>query len=141
MEALINLCKNLLSNVDNAISIVLLRPEIQKYIVELNQDQLQQHQVDSENVLLPFYSPYSLKLKQQKFGGDYPKRFTLQDTGEFYDSFKLYLKSDYFMITGNTKKPNKDLLEYSQNILGLTDESMGLLIEKINPLVIQQLLK
>lgn len=141
MEALINLCNTFLNDINNAINIVLMKKEIQDYIIKLNQEQLQKEQVDSENVLMPYYTPYSYNLKQQKFGADYPKRFTLQDTGAFYDSMKVYLKQDYFMIMGNTKKENKDLLNYSQNIMGLTEESIDLLIEKINPLIIAQLTK
>lgn len=141
MEALKNLCNNLLSDVNNAINIILMRKEIQDFIVKLNQEQLHKENVDSENVLLPYYTKYSYELKQQKFGNDYPKRFTLQDTGDFYDSMKLYLKKDYFMIIGNTKKENKDLFSYSPNIMGLTEESIELLIEKINPLIIDELTK
>jgi hypothetical protein len=74
---------------------------------------------------------------------DYPRRFTLLDTGAFYDSMKVIIKSNYFFDEGNTKKGNKDLATYSptKNILGLNDTSIDILIEYLKPFMVEQLLK
>lgn len=128
---------NNLKNIDNIINIILMQPDIERFVVELNQSQLMDKQEDADNVQLPSYSPFSYKLKIDKFGTGYPTHFTLMDSGAFYESMKLYLKKEYFTLQGNTIKENKNLLSYSENILGLSDESVEKLKDKIIPLIIK----
>jgi hypothetical protein len=141
MEELINRIEKILNNIkniDTIINIILMQPDIEKFIVELNQSQLHDRQEDAEGLLLPSYTPFSLMLKKEKFNNaSYPTHFTLMDSGDFYNSMKLYLKKEYFTVAGNTIKKNKDLLSYSKNILGLSVDSVEVLKEKIIPLIIK----
>lgn len=107
---------------------------VQDFVIDLNtQKQLFDENVGSENVLLPMYSPVTMSLKPE----GYPDRFTLNDTGDFYDSFKLEIGRNYFLIIADGDKEDENILDkYSDfEVLGLTEDSKDLLVDFIKPFI------
>lgn len=111
---------------------------VQDFVIDLNtQNQLFDENVGSENVLLPMYSPITMNLKPD----GYPDRFTLNDTGDFYDSFRLEIGSNYFLIAADGNKEDENILDkYSDfKVLGLTEDSKELLVDFIKPFIKQEI--
>lgn len=137
MEALIKLLDNIIFIDPVKIAVkVFSRTDVKNFIIELNtKNQLFDKGIDSENLLLPLYKRnYSSK---KRVGTPYD----LKDTGAFYNSFRVEITSNAtIIIHANTNKPNKNLLDYSPDIIGLTDESKKLLIQKVKP-IFQEVIK
>ena len=104
-------------------------PNMKSLVLSLNKDQLQLGQLADEN-LLPEYSATSVSVY-----GKRPGRFTLKDTGEFYDSFKvLSVTNDAIIEFADTIKEDNDLLEYGE-VIGLNGESMAILQDEAIPIL------
>lgn len=120
---------------------VFIIPEIKAFIIRLNLvDQLYTQGIDANDKIIGTYS-YMTALKNGEehyiYNGlvsvkRYKEPYTLYDTGEFYESFKVIIRDGGFIITANTVKPDKDLMDYGE-ILGLTDESKNELSKKMLP--------
>lgn len=119
--------------------------EFRKLIIDLNTiDQLYNQGVDSRGVSLGDYTAYTKSLKQQK--GEIYDHITLKDTGEFYNSFRIIFTGDALQIIANPIKDDTNLFkEFGIDIVGLTEDSMSVVITKalqlIKPYIKQQLLK
>lgn len=122
---------------------VFVLPQIKQYIIKLNLvDQLYNEGIDVNDKVIGTYSYttalangenhyiYNGLVSVKQFGEPY----SLFDTGEFYESFNVVYRKDGFVITADTQKPDKDLMEYGE-ILGLTEESKNELAIKILPLL------
>lgn len=107
-------------------------------IIKLNTDeQLYKENVNSKGVKLNTiggnYSPVTLLISKQK---GRPKKnlqsINLFDTGEFYDSFKVTVNAQGILIEADTDKGDNDLKDrWGEDIIGLTDENMGVIIGQI----------
>lgn len=147
MEAL----KNLALRVKNLSVLDLVHelsetPEFTDLIIDLNtKNQLYDKGIDSEGRSLGDYSANTIEGTTQYEGkkqkGQRYDHITLNDTGAFYESFKVFLDSNSdFEITADTLKDTTDLIEeYGENILGLTEESLGILREKAKEIIINYL--
>lgn len=100
------------------------------YIIELNtKKQLYDKGVDAKGESLGEYSLYTRALKQER--GQINDHVTLNDTGDFYNSFSVYLNGSNFIVSANTIKDTSDLIaDWGRDILGLNEESLKLLREK-----------
>lgn len=100
--------------------------EAQFEIIRLNtEDQLFQEGIRSDNKSLPDYSNTSVNVYGKRAG-----HITLKDTGEFYQSFVVKVDKRGIDIVADTQKEDTDLsIKYGNEILGLTDENLGLLRE------------
>lgn len=143
-EALTNMISNikLLGNKQNELSISVFKiPEIKLFIIRLNLvDQLYTQGLDSNDKVIGTYS-YTTAIKNGEehyiYNGlvsqkVYGEPYNLYETGEFYDSFKVIVDATGFVISADTIKPDKDLMDYGE-ILGLTPESKDELSEKMLP--------
>jgi len=97
------------------------------YIIELNtKRQLFDKGIDSTGRKLSDiggeYAPFTLQLHPEKI----KDRITLFDTGDFYNSFRVYLDSQSDLkITADTIKDTSDLIaDWGKDILGLTEDSL-----------------
>lgn len=105
-----------------------LRTEIVKLIQE---DQLTRKGVDEAGEIIGYYSYFTeLITKGRKQEGDH---FTLNDTGSFYRSMFVMPFRDSFIIDAdsNTFAEMQTQDWYSDGILGLTDENLQKIIDKI----------
>jgi len=112
--------------------------EFTDLIIELNtRKQLFDRGIDSTGRQLSDvggnYSPYTLQLHPEKI----EDKITLFDTGDFYESFRVFYSNGDFIISADTIKDTSNLIEdWGANILGLTDESLSLLREKAKEIII-----
>jgi len=100
---------------------------IQQDIVDLNRiDQLYEKGITADGVSLGEYSARTIEgtdlYAGKKAKGQRYDHITLNDTGEFYETFAFENENGRFIITANTLKPDVDLLTYG-NILGLTEKN------------------
>ncbi len=122
MEAL----KNLLNELKRTLNVNRLMREIMKderlrrYYIELNQEQLYEQGADSKGKQLEPYSFATMNIKKKK--GQVFNRTTLKDTGKFYKSFRIIVRSDGFIIDAEGEKEDSNLFErYGIDILGLNE--------------------
>jgi len=111
-------------------------PAMKRFIIALNTDapkdgQLFEKGIDSRGISLESiggpYSPFTIEVKLQK--GQRVDHVTLKDTGEFYESFRVQVDKDFFTIDANPMKDDTNLFtEWGEDILGLTDENLQILI-------------
>ena len=102
-----------------------IKTEILNYI---RKDQLTNKGVDEDGDIIGFYSLATEFISNgQKKQGDH---FTLDDTGAFYRSMWITVMSDGIIIDGDTVKM-EDQYWWNDSILGLTDENVSKLTEKI----------
>lgn len=110
--------------------------EVKKIIIDLNRiDQLFYGGVNVNNKDLPTYSQNRGYAKFDGITKEKAKgvKYTLVDKQDFYNSFKVFVKGDAFVIQANDKKNEYNLTELYGNgakIIGLTDESISKLSKK-----------
>lgn len=116
--------------------------EVQGFIVDLNRvDQLFKKGVDSLDEPFGLYASDqgTVSFKGASKSKKRNARIVLFDTGDFYNTFDVDVKTEGFTITANDKKDDKSLTDiYGKEILGLTDESLEKLSRKILPLFIAE---
>ncbi len=143
LEKLLNNIKKAgsLSGVGQLSLSVFVLPEIKRFIIRLNQvDQLYNEGVDVNDKIIGTYSYMTALMAGEEhyiFNGLVSVKkagepYTLYETGEFYESFKVKIEGNGFIIEADTVKEDKDLMDYG-DILGLTEESKGKLSKKMLP--------
>jgi hypothetical protein len=91
--------------------------------------QLHEEGVFSDGSSTGDYSDFTVTIKRSK--GQRYDHMTFKDTGGFYDSFRVQVDTNGFVIDADGQvSVDRNLFEfYGENIAGLTDESMNILIE------------
>lgn len=126
-------------SLNDALRFSISQDEIGDLIIELNTEgQLFDKGIDGEGMSLDSiggsYSDLTEASKRRK--GQPFAHVTLKDTGDFYDSFMVHADKESFTISADTLKEGTDLLDrWGDDIIGLTDESLGLLVEELIPLI------
>jgi len=120
---------------------------IQQEILDLNRlDQLYDKGIDAKSDSLGEYSPATIEGTSNFLGkkqkGQRYDHITLNDTGEFYNSYVFKNEKDGFLIQADTLKDGTDLAdEFGKDIIGLTEDNKskvaGWLVEPMQ----QQILK
>lgn len=122
--------------------------QIQHYILDLNRfDQLFKGGIDANGDSLGNYSYFTDSVRRGEsfsYGGLSSKKtindhITLYDTGKFYKSMFVRLYKDGFTIVANSiTDDGTDLTErFGDDIIGLSNESIEKLFEKIIPLLVK----
>jgi hypothetical protein len=147
-EPLENMLKRIKKAKANDLSLsVFVLPEIKQFIIRLNRvEQLYKEGLDVNDKVIGTYAWTTAMSKGEQtytFEGiasvkKYGEPYTLFDTGSFFESFNVVFKKDGFVITADTEKPGKDLMEYGE-ILGLTAESKDELSKKMLPFLQESL--
>ena len=104
--------------------------ETKEFIVYLNTDiQLKGDGVFSDGSSTGEYADSTVKRKRSK--GQIYDHMTFNDTGAFYESFRVKVDTNGFIIDADGQvSADWNLFEYyGENIAGLTDESIASLIE------------
>jgi hypothetical protein len=132
MDRLFQVIRNIESLATGKLFFVLFSETInQKLIIQLNQDNQLQFGILADDGLLPFYSSARKKTSQ---------RWTLFDTGEFYDSFEIVkVTPEFAELYADSMKNDFDLADYGA-ILGLNEESFAILRNKLIPQIQQIIL-
>jgi hypothetical protein len=113
--------------------------EVNDRIIELNQEQLFIKGTDSEGYGLGTYAPITKQIKEaQGLPSEY---ITLYDTGEFYESMKVFAKDRNIEFDAEGQKEDTNLFEeYGENILGPDEESHEEINEIIIPIIQEKFL-
>lgn len=133
---------------------ILNNEDFKEYIRQLNlKDQLFQG-IDSLGVELPPYSAGTQTILDAErenafsFEGEVKKKIAgepifLLSSQEFYDSVTIEITKDSIIFDGNPiKDDGTDLFrEYGEEILGLTEENVEKLIQKISEVVVPKILE
>jgi hypothetical protein len=111
---------------------------LKSLVIKLNKDQLRASQL-ANDTLIPFiYSDKSIEL------GKRPGRWTLFDTGELYDSFKVVSVTEEAIVEyADLVKEDIDFEETFDrygSVIGLNTESRTILIEEALPIMREALL-
>ena len=139
MNALKNIAKNIQSLDEKKILFTVYKSKrVSNFIIDLNRiGQLFNQGIDTKGKVIGRYSIVTETVYNQNKKAGTP--YTLKDTGEFYATFKIKVNSNAdFVISANTIKGEDDLLNYSNDLLGLTKPSLNELIKEILPFVIRE---
>jgi hypothetical protein len=124
------LIDNALSLDDSKVWVLAIDSEVKEHIIQMNtEDQLEEDGFYSDGIKTDDYSPFTVSLKINK--GQRYDHMTFKDTGKFYDSWTIDVDKNGLEIDadGNVEA-GKNLFDmYSENILGLTEENKGYLVE------------
>ena len=139
LEGVIKILDNAIAlNYDLAFKFA-INTTIKNKIIELNTiEQLYNDGIDSEgNILFPFYSDFTIETKI--FKNERFDHVTLKDTGDFYNSFSVIVNDGEIIIEADdSSKYDKPLTSvYGKDIIGLTDESLDIIIDMIRPRIIE----
>lgn len=96
----------------------------QQKIVEANVEQLYEYGINSLDIRIDTYqpyTPYTVRIKQEK--GQPYDRVTLRDTGDFQKSFEVVFEPVGFYITATDYKTQDLVDKYGAKIFGLTKEN------------------
>ena len=140
MEAIINLINRLTNYRDNINSYMEdITRSIEDEIKELNVHQqydLGQDRYGSE--IRPEYAESTIRYKRRK--GQPTDRVTLQDTGQYHDTFKIRYEDEGFELYANDWKAGFLDKKYGKEIYGLQDEAARELADQVyQPRMIQKL--
>ena len=127
------------SNIDlSAAFTFAINTKIKDRIIELNTiDQLFNTGKDANGDSLGEYTPFTVEAKKSK--GARFDHITLKDTGHFYNSFTVRFDGDDIIIDADDSSMYDSPLtvEFGQDIIGLDDKSLDIIIELIRPELIQ----
>ena len=109
---------------------------VQDYIIQLNTgEQLYNQGVASNNKEIGQYAESTKVSKRRK--GLISDHITLKDTGDFYNTFQVFIEGDEFELQADPIKGTVNLYQkYGTDIVGLTDQSLN---KFINSTLIQQI--
>ena len=118
---------------------------LSKMILEMiQQDQLFKQGIDEDGDIIGLYSEWTEMLNPDKVAGT---PYTLFDTGAFYQSMRIVVLSDSFVVEAQPVKIDEDgkqtnLFEkYGEGIIGLTDENKEKLAVEIKKRFIDEVNK
>lgn len=92
-------------------------------------DQLRKQGIDADGDVIGYYSYFTSQLNPKK---KFNTHYTLEDTGKFFKSMYIVVLNDSFVIEADGNKGDDNLFEkYGEEIIGLTDENIEKVAEKI----------
>lgn len=140
MEAIINLIDNLKKYKDSINEYMeditrSIEDEIKEINVHQQYDLGQDRNGDS---ITPEYAESTIRYKRRK--GQPTDRVTLQDTGQYHDTFKIRYENEGFELYANDWKAGFLDKKYGKEIYGLQDEAARELADQVyQPRMIQKL--
>lgn len=142
MEAITNLINRLTDYRDNINNYMEdITRSIEDEIKELNVHQ--QYDLGQDrygNEIRPEYAESTIRYKRRK--GQPTDRVTLQDTGQYHDTFKIRYEAEGFELYANDWKAGFLDRKYGKEIYGLQDDAARELADQVyQPRMIQKLKK
>lgn len=125
----------------------ILRVEIEvneSIIVQMNAKyQLYEQGITRNGVSISSYEPYKPRtIREKRKKGQPTNRVTLRDEGLFHASFKVVTGPIGFEIAATDWKTEDLVAKYGEQILGLTDENLALLLwDYIYPALVEHIRK
>ncbi len=124
---------------DKIVLEVLKTAENEKFLADLNREQLHNGKKGDGSDILPGYADRTIERKRrdrQPFD-----RVTLRDRGNLYEQFTVEFGSEEFTLSADTEYTKYLLSRYGDDIFGLNDDSLEKLREKINPQIVEAVRK
>ena len=124
-------------DINATISNILKDEEFQRFIIDLNtKGQLLEEGINSLGASLGDYAATTIEgtanFEGKKDKGQRFDHITLMDTGEFYKSFAIKVQNGGFLIVADPNKEDSNLFDdFGKEIVGLTDESLQIVIDAI----------
>ena len=126
---------NRVSDIYSLIDAIMAQEGVEQGVITLQHEQLQAGK-DAEGQTLEtlaspqgkVYSLYTIQIKEAK--GQLTEKVTLYDTGDFYNSMRLVITEQSYVITAEFRKEDGNIKENFSNeyeILGLQEENLELL--------------
>ncbi len=151
LDKLLRVLNNAINlDIDSIMFKIYFDNEIENFIITSNRiDQLSEG-LDTEGQIIGVYSAKTEEINYGQtftFGGLTVEKiagepYNLLDTGQFFNSIKLGVLKDGFVIYGNDIKDGKSLSDrFDTELLGLTQENKNELAEKIIPHLIGEIRK
>ena len=140
MEAITNLIDNLNKYKDNINEYMEdITRSIEDEIKEINvHQQYDLGQDRNGDAITPEYAESTIRYKRRK--GQPTDRVTLQDTGQYHDTFKIRYEDEEFELYANDWKAGFLDKKYGKEIYGLQDEAAMQLADQVyQPRMIQKL--
>lgn len=121
MEALFQMIENIKA-LDEGVEFArfMQNDQAKIYAINLNKwEQLYGRGVDANGVPLGYYREKTKSLKND------PElsHITLRETGDFYNTFKIFVGHNFIEISADTRKGKDDLEDIHGDILGLDEDS------------------
>jgi hypothetical protein len=114
--------------------VVGISEQLEPLITSLNRQQLQAQGEDNQKrTIRPPYSPVTRRYKARR--GQPANRVTLRDTGDFHDSIFALFEGDEITLYADDPKAPKLVAKYGRDVLGLTTDSIDILVDRLRPAV------
>lgn len=113
-------------------------PGIQQQVIDWNRFQLEEKGIEADGTPTGQYSNRTIQYKIER--GQRYDHVTLLDTGEFYNSMRVRNSPNGFTVTGDMRKPNRDLEVSFPKALGLTNDSIIEIIQFVRKEIVQEVL-
>lgn len=112
-----------------------------KILTMIQQHQLMRSGIDSTGKVIGYYSWMTEAMSKGRKKEGQP--YNLYDTGEFYKQMFVVALNDGLLVDsdGADKEDTNLFREYGDNIVGLTDENLGKLVEALRPKYIEYVRK
>ena len=139
MQAILDMTRNISNlNGDDIFLKITSQKGFLELIEKLNKQQLQEG-LNSDSNIIGLYSNRTERINPDKKAGT---PYTLEDTGEFYDSFKVTADGEGVNIDAQRRFKTKNIFEkYGIDILGLTEENHNEIIEYLIPIIQEAILE
>ena len=108
--------------------------EEKEYILILQKKQLAKGQ-KADGTSTPRYSPKTIKVRDAEGNPVKGERIALYDTGEFWNKMWVLAVNGELEIYSSDGKTEMLLATYGENVLGLTDDNIEQLFERVIPII------
>ena len=108
--------------------------EEKEYILILQKQQLAKGE-KADGTSTPRYSPKTIKVREVEGNPVKGERIALYDTGEFWNKMWVLSVNGELEIYSSDGKTEMLLATYGENVLGLTDDNIEQLFERVIPII------
>lgn len=114
--------------------------EEKEYILVLQKQQLAKGQ-KADGTSTPRYSPKTIKVRDAEGNPVKGERIAFYDTGDFWNKMWSLAENGELEIYSADGKTEMLLATYGENILGLTDENIEQLLERVVPIIQKKMIQ
>ena len=108
--------------------------EEKEYILILQKQQLAKGE-KADGTSTPRYSPKTIRVREAEGNPVKGERIALYDTGEFWNKMWALAVNGELEIYSSDGKTEMLLATYGENVLGLTDDNIEQLFERVIPII------
>jgi hypothetical protein len=114
--------------------------ELNDFIVDLNKNQLKEG-IRSDDVFIGYYSKKTLKIKAKNGLSPISKNneIALYNYGSFWKSIIADVVGNQLILYASDDKTDMLYQRYGEQIIGLTNDSLNILIDKITELLFEKI--